>query len=121
MASGTTLHFDRDLQPDDILKAFNEFMKSLAWILDLGYEAQNPDPPKVSIDAAIEPWKLANKEAKPTLEQYNTIGRKGDQKTALQNFLACFLPCRLASFRTGRNKTNRCDMGAFLYPNPSLL
>ena len=58
MASGTTLHFDPDLHQDDTLKAFNEFIQSFY----LRYEAQYPDPPKVSIDAAIERWKLINQD-----------------------------------------------------------
>ena len=56
MASGTTPHFDPDLHPDDTLKAFDEFIQSFY----LRYEAQYLDAPKVSIDAAIERWKLAN-------------------------------------------------------------
>ncbi len=80
MASGNTLHFDPDLHPDDTLKAFNDFIQSFY----LRYEAQYPDPPKVSIDVAIERWK-------PNQLWNNTIrsGMSGDHKIELQNFLEC--------------------------------
>ena len=91
MASGNTLHFDPDLHPDDTLKAFNEFIQSFY----LRYEAQYPDPPKVSIDAAIERWKLANEEAKPTLEQYDTLRNEWRSKDRVAKFLGMFSSRRM--------------------------
>ena len=91
MASGNTLHFDPDLHPDDTLKAFNDFIQSFY----LRYEAQYPDPPKVSIDAAIERWKLANEEAKPTLEQYDTLRNEWRSKDRVAKFLGMFSSRRM--------------------------
>ena len=91
MASGNTLHFDPDLHPDDTLKAFNEFIQSFY----LRYEAQYPDPPKVSIEAAIERWKLANEEAKPTLEQYDTLRNEWRSKDRVAKFLGMFSSRRM--------------------------
>ena len=86
MASGTTLHFDPDLHPDDTLKAFNEFIQSFY----LRYEVQYPDLPKVSIDAAVERWKLANDTAKPTLEQYDALRNEWRSKDRVAKFLGMF-------------------------------
>ena len=47
------LFFDPDQYPEDTLKAFEEFTQ----LFELGYDAQFPDPPKVSMDAAIDRWK----------------------------------------------------------------
>ncbi|CAB4023368.1 Hypothetical predicted protein [Paramuricea clavata] len=55
MTSTSTLYFDPDLHPDNTLRAFDEFIQSF----ELRYDAQYPDPPKTSLDAAIERWKLA--------------------------------------------------------------
>ena len=49
------LLFDPDKHPDDTLKAFNEFTQAF----ELRYEVQFPEPPKVSMDAAIQRWKFA--------------------------------------------------------------
>ena len=91
MASGTTLHDDPDLHPDDTLKAFNEFIQSFY----LRYEAQYPDPPKVFIDAAIERWKLANDTAKPTLEQYDALRNEWRSKDRVAKFLGMFSSRRM--------------------------
>ena len=56
MTSTSTVYFDPDLHPDDTLRAFDEFIQNF----ELRYDAQYPDPPKTSLDAAIERWKLAN-------------------------------------------------------------
>ena len=44
-----TLYFDPDAHPEDTLKVFNEFCDTFI----LRYNALYPDPPKVSMDAAI--------------------------------------------------------------------
>ena len=84
------LHYP-DQHPDDTLKDFNEFIQSFY----LRYEAQYPDPPKVSIDAAIERWKLANDTAKPTLEQYDTLRNKWRSKDRVAKFLGMFSSRRM--------------------------
>jgi hypothetical protein len=50
------LFFDPDKHPEDTLKAFQEFIQTF----ELRYHAQYPDPPKVSLDSAVERWKVAN-------------------------------------------------------------
>ena len=66
-----TLCFTPDDHPDATLKAFDEFVQ----VYELRYEAQHPDPPRVSIEAAIERWKITQQDpnAKPSIEQYDTI------------------------------------------------
>ena len=56
MAPRFTIYFDPDKHPEDTLKAFEEFIKKFS----LRYEAQFPDPPKVSLGAAIQRWKITN-------------------------------------------------------------
>ena len=68
------VYFDPDQHPEDTLKAFEEFIK----IFQLRYNAQYPDPPKVSLEAAIERWKIANTtddipQPKPSLDEYDEI------------------------------------------------
>ena len=68
------LFFDPEQHPEDTLKPFEEFTQ----IFELWYDAQYPDPPKVSIDAAIKRWKFANpttdtSQPKPNLAQYDQI------------------------------------------------
>ena len=49
-------YFNPDLHPDNTLKNFNEFIPTY----QLRYKAQDPDPPKVS----IERWELTNQDQK---------------------------------------------------------
>ena len=105
MASGTTLHDDPDLHPDDTLKAFNEFIQSFY----LRYEAQYPDPPKVFIDAAIERWKLANDTAKPTLEQYDALRNEWRSKDRVAKFLRMSIIEHVKTCRAKTSKCNFCD------------
>ena len=68
------LFFDPDLHPDNTLKAFEDFIQDY----DLRYDAQYPDPPKVSLDSAIQRWKYRNTttevaDPKPKLDQYDEI------------------------------------------------
>ena len=48
------LFFDPDDHPENTLKAFQEFIQRF----ELRYDALYPDPPKVSLEAAIERWKI---------------------------------------------------------------
>ena len=48
--------FDPDNHPDDTLKSFAEFAEDF----ELRYAASYPGPPKVSLDSAIQRWKLIN-------------------------------------------------------------
>jgi hypothetical protein len=46
----TALYFDPDIYPDNTLKAINKYIQ----LYELRYDAQYPDPPKVSLDAVLE-------------------------------------------------------------------
>ena len=89
--STSTLYFDPDLHPDDTLRPFDEFIQSL----ELRYDAQYPDPPKTSLEAAIERWKLANDDKKPTLGDYDTIGDEWQSKDRITKLLGIFSSKRL--------------------------
>ena len=87
------LHFDPDLHPDDTLKAFNEFIQDF----ELRYDATNPDPPKVSLDSALERWKLAHEYKKPTLEEYDEIVEEWKSHDRVAKFLGIYSSRRLYS------------------------
>ena len=55
-----TLYFDPDKHPDSTLKAFNEFIETF----ELRYDALYPEPPKISLETAIQRWKLCQGDEK---------------------------------------------------------
>ena len=67
----STLCFDPDDHPDATLKSFEEFILSY----ELRYNAQYPDPPRTSLEVAIQRWKLTQEgnDPKPTMAQYDSI------------------------------------------------
>ena len=70
----STAVFYPEQHPENSTKALEEFIRTF----ELRYDAQYPDPPKISLDAAIERWKFANAtteitQPKPTLAQYDQI------------------------------------------------
>ena len=72
--SGQSLYFDQDKHPENTLQMFNEFCDKFV----LRYNALYPDPPKVSMDAAIARWKVEqttaeNPEPSPTVQQYDAV------------------------------------------------
>ena len=89
--STSTLYFDPDLHPDDTLRPFDKFIQSL----ELCYDAQYPDLPKTSLEAAIERWKLANDDKKPTIDDYDTIGDECRSKDRVTKLLGIFSSKRL--------------------------
>ena len=90
MASNSTLYFDPDLHPDDTLWAFDEFIQCF----ELRYDAQYPDPPKVSLDSAIERWKLEHDDTKATVAEYN-IQAEWRSKDRVAKLLGIFSSKRL--------------------------
>ena len=91
-----SLFFDPDEHPDNTLKAFNEFTQ----MFELRYNAQYTDPPKVSIESAIERWKLINAteiqpNPKPTVVQYDQIRAEWRSKDRVTKFLGMFSSSRL--------------------------
>ena len=92
------LFFDPNDHPENTLKAFEEFIQTF----ELRYNAQYPDLPRVSMDAAIERWKVANTSAenpnpKPNLEQYDQIRDSWRSKDKVAKLLGMFSSERLYS------------------------
>ena len=89
--SNNTLYFDPDQHPDDTLKAFVEIVQDY----EHRYNASYPDPPKVSLEAAITRWKVANGQSSPTLEQYDDIVETWKGKDMVAKFVGIFSSRRL--------------------------
>ena len=90
-SSAQCLYFDPDLHPEATLKAFDEFCDAFT----LRYNALYPDPPKVSMDAAIARWKVeaataANADPRPTLAQYDNIRDTWREHDRVAKFLGLF-------------------------------
>ena len=70
---------------------FNEFCQTFT----LRYNALYPDPPKVSMDAAISRWKFQNTTAdvqdpKPTLEQYDQLRNEWRSRDKVTKFVGLY-------------------------------
>ena len=78
----SSLFFDPDKFPDDTLKAFHEFVEDF----ELRYDANYPDPPKVSLDSALERWKLTNEDTKPILNQFDEIVEEWKSRDRVAKF-----------------------------------
>ena len=92
------LFFDPAEHPDDTLKSFNDFIQ----LFELRYNAQFPDPPKVSLDTALTRWKItntseANPDPKPSLEQYDNIVSTWQSKDKVAKMLGMFSSTRFHS------------------------
>ena len=85
--------FDPDRHTEEALKSFNEFVQ----MFDLRYKANYPDPPRASMETAIERWKIANKDEKPSLQQYDGINAEWQSKDRVANFLGLFSSKRFIS------------------------
>ena len=78
------------------MKASDEFTQ----IFELRYEAQYSDPHKVSLDAAIERWKFANRtdinpQPEPNLEQCDQIREEWCSRDKVTKLLGMFSSNRL--------------------------
>ena len=85
------LYFDPDLHSYNTLKAFEDVNQ----VYELRYEAQYPDPPKVSLDSATQRWTYtnateANAEPKPTLAQYDEIVCEWQSKDMVAKLLGIY-------------------------------
>ena len=92
------LFFNPNKHPEDTLKVFDEFTQAF----ELRYAAQFPDPPKVSMDAAIERWKFvhkttANPNLKPNLAQYDESRQEWPSRDRTANFLGMHSPNRFVT------------------------
>ena len=87
------MHFDPDHHPNDLLKAFSEFVQDF----ELRYDAKFPDPPMVSLDSAMERWKLLNGEKKPSLADYDSIVNEWKSRDKVAKFLGIYSSRRMFS------------------------
>ena len=89
--SSTLLSFNPDDDPASTLKSFNEFIQ----LFELCYDSVYPDPPKVSLDAALQQWKIENTsdevpDPKPTMIQYDTVRNQWQSQDKVAKFLGIF-------------------------------
>ena len=59
------------------------------------YAANYPDPPKVSLDAALNRWKITNEDAKISPDVYDSIVESWKGKDKVAKFLGLFSSRRL--------------------------
>ena len=87
-----TLFFDSDKHPDSTLKAFNDFIESF----ELRYKALYPEPPKVSLEAAISRWQLCQEDEKKRLsaDEYDEIKEELQSSDRVTKMLDMFLAKR---------------------------
>ena len=78
--------FDPDNHPDDTLKSFVEFAQDF----ELRYAASYPDPPKVSLDSAIQRWKLINDKKSLSLTDYDTIVKEWTDRDMVAKCLGIY-------------------------------
>lgn len=96
--TGQNLFFDPETHPENVHKAFIEFIQQF----ELRYQAQFPDPPKVSLDSAITRWKIehtteAVANPTPNLAQYDAIRNDWQSKDKVSKMLGMFSSSRLYS------------------------
>jgi len=91
--SQASLFIDPDKFPDNTLKAFAEFVEDFV----LRYDANFPDPPKVSLDSAVQRWKMANADKKPSLAEFDSIVDEWKNRDRVAKFLGLYSSRRLAS------------------------
>ena len=71
------------------------FLMTMVQQFELRYRAQYPDPPKVSLDAALARWKIeftteATPNLTPTLPQYDTVCKDWRSRDKVAKFLGMF-------------------------------
>ena len=81
------LFFNPDDHPENILKAFQEFIQHF----QLCYDALYPDPPKLSLEAVTERWNIMeatpeNPSPKSNLEQFDNLCETLKHATKHQSF-----------------------------------
>ena len=87
----SNLFFDLDAHPEDTFKAFLEFTQRFI----LRYNAQFPDPPKVSLELVIERWKMHHATTDTPnpmldLEQYDQICNEWQSKDRVTKFIGIY-------------------------------
>ena len=84
--AASKVFFDPDCHPDNTLKAFNEFVIDF----NLRYAATYPDPPKVSLDAALARFKLEKKATEVSPDQYDVIVDAWKEKDKVAKLLGLY-------------------------------
>ena len=89
-------YFDPNKHPVNTLKAFQEFLQRF----QLRYDALYPDPPKVSLEAAVERWKISNTTTenpspRPNLEEFDEICEDTKSRDKIAKFLGMYSSSRL--------------------------
>ena len=84
--AASKVFFDPDCHPDNTLKAFNEFVIDF----NLRYAATYPDPPKVSLDAAMARFKLEKKATTVSPDQYDEIVDAWKEKDKVAKLLGLY-------------------------------
>ena len=97
MSTGN-LVFDPDTHPKDTLKQFKEFIR----LFQLNYDARFPDPPKASMDHAVDRWKVEHTTAqvtdpKPNVQQFDEIRDNWQSKDKVKKVIGMFSTPRLSS------------------------
>ena len=64
---------------------------------ELPYDAKYTDPSKVSLEAAVERWKIVNAGRAITVEEYDTITDELKSKDRVAKFLGIYTSRRLFS------------------------
>ena len=73
--------------------AFSEFVQDFV----LRYDAKYTDPSKVSLEAAVERWKIVNPGRAITVEEYDTMTDELKSKNRVAKFLGMYTSRRLFS------------------------
>jgi len=81
------------LTTDDTLKSFVELTQEY----ELRYRAMHPDPPRVSLEAAIQRWKLGNDNKNPSITEYDMIVDEWKSRDMVAKFLGIYSSRRFYS------------------------
>ena len=110
--------FDPDDHLENTLKDFQEFIQPFA----LHYDALYPDPLKVSLEAAIEGWKIMeatpeNSSPKPNLKKFDNLCKHTKACDKLSKFLGIYSSKRLYTdwcMAASEEKTRKMHSGQIL-------
>ena len=93
------IYFDPNQHPSDMCKAFKNFCTRF----NLRYNAQFGEPPRTTMDSAIQRWELehpptsTNPNPKPTVIQFDTMKEDWKSKDKVVKVLGMFSSARLNS------------------------
>ena len=87
----TTLYFDPAKHPLDTLKHFDEFTKQF----QLRYTVQYPDPPKASLELAVERWKLQTGKTVISIDDYDQLCELWKSRDKVAKLLGMYSSMRM--------------------------